>query len=70
MFPITFSGGSKDGKNVTWTYANTKPKHLDITFYQYMTMYKTARSLPKMKGLIDLVPAKEIKQLIDANKEE
>lgn len=69
-FPITFSGASKDGKNVKWTYYNTTPKHIDVTFYQYMTMYKKARGLVKMKGLIDLVPAKEIKQLIDANKEE
>jgi hypothetical protein len=67
-FPITFSGGSTN-KNITWYYANSEAKKFNITFYQYLDMYRKARSLPKMKGLIDLVPAKEIKQLLDINKE-
>ena len=69
-FPITFSGGGDSKKNVTWYYDNSEAKKLKITFYQYLDMYRKARSLPKMKGLIDLVPGKEIKQLLDINKEE
>ena len=69
-FPITFSGGGDGKKNVTWYYHNTSEKYLPTTFYQYLTMFQKARHLPKMKGLVDLVPAKEIKQLLDINKKE
>lgn len=69
-FPITFSGGGDGKKNVTWYYDNSEAKKLKITFYQYLAMYRKARSLPKMRGLVDLVPAREIKQLLDINKKE